>query len=618
MKKGKGFTIIELLGVLAIIAILALVIIPAVMRYIQKGKDEYNEGIKEQLVLAAKDRYSEGRATVVKTNVYDYVTAGQLSTEGYLKEELVDSEGNSCTKQSYVVAKYMKTKSQSGVKEIKYYPCMTCGDKSYMTSEEMKQCHKYKLIPYNTEGYPVCDIDTGYSKAMHTQVKITKNNINNITVRAVLDDSFVKETELTKEEQVMASLKKEHKFAWANDNFKVYLTDTNDKYLIECGSAKSKAPAGVKAKMYFVNQKTYDTYKNSTLPDSEKTQIYKGEWQDGYVYVEIENFDEFDYFTKGKDNEKLDSSWFWISKEGDIHTKVVGHYEVLSSDGTKTEPGTRDTDLVTKLDRTDPTISLVNPKNGVWTNANVTVTANVNGTHSPVTSVVYGYANDALNDSYGTCDGRETCSLGKTWSSNINKTVYVKVTDSVGRSAMASTVIKVDVEDPTITHSDSGTYNSEGFWQTSVTVYGSCSDDFSGVNSFTGSPQTINGPSYGGTVSMSCRDNAGNEINSSWGYYVAVYGNCSCSKYKRCKSCGCKEYNKKTCTGTRWKCVSPTSSAGATYEYSSCKVGNTKTTTGSVRTCTCQSYSYTCNGSCKTYKRCEDCQCETWNQCWHY
>lgn len=57
--KNKGFTLAELLGVIAILGIIALITVPAINRSLNQGKDDLYETQIEQLKKGAQDYYTE-------------------------------------------------------------------------------------------------------------------------------------------------------------------------------------------------------------------------------------------------------------------------------------------------------------------------------------------------------------------------------------------------------------------------------------------------------------------------------------------------------------------------------------------------------------------------------
>ena len=73
----KGFTLVEMLGVILVIAILAGIAIASITYYLNKGKDDYNEQLKEQLVISGKEYYANNKQllpTSISEKTYSYVT----------------------------------------------------------------------------------------------------------------------------------------------------------------------------------------------------------------------------------------------------------------------------------------------------------------------------------------------------------------------------------------------------------------------------------------------------------------------------------------------------------------------------------------------------------------
>ena len=117
MKNKKGFTLIEVLAVIVILAVIAGLIIPNIKRYRDKGNKEYYNNLKDNIVLAVKDYYSSHpeelprgqivgdgndrvRISITELNVND------LISNNYLTNEIVDTQGKSCVKtESKVVVK---------------------------------------------------------------------------------------------------------------------------------------------------------------------------------------------------------------------------------------------------------------------------------------------------------------------------------------------------------------------------------------------------------------------------------------------------------------------------------------------------------------------------------
>ena len=97
MKNRKGFTLVELLAVIVILGIIMMISIPAVNRWIDRGKAESDEGNKKTLVMAAQS-YAQGNSESLPKAIGDstIITAEELKNSNFLKEELVNSDKNIC------------------------------------------------------------------------------------------------------------------------------------------------------------------------------------------------------------------------------------------------------------------------------------------------------------------------------------------------------------------------------------------------------------------------------------------------------------------------------------------------------------------------------------------
>lgn len=83
----KGFTLAELLGVLVILAILAIVTFPPIIRRIKTTKEDINSATKSYIYNSAK-LYVEDNEDTYKLKSGDTycITLQTLANKGYLKE----------------------------------------------------------------------------------------------------------------------------------------------------------------------------------------------------------------------------------------------------------------------------------------------------------------------------------------------------------------------------------------------------------------------------------------------------------------------------------------------------------------------------------------------------
>ena len=116
---NKGFTLIELIGVIVLIAIVGIVASLSIGNYTSYGFSTINDQLDKQLVLSAKMYYTDNKVELRKlgNKIISYET---LKSSGYITNDMVDYDSNSCDK-SYVVV-YMEDN------KYKYAGCIICDD----------------------------------------------------------------------------------------------------------------------------------------------------------------------------------------------------------------------------------------------------------------------------------------------------------------------------------------------------------------------------------------------------------------------------------------------------------------------------------------------------------
>ena len=109
MKNNNGFTLVELLGVIVILAILVAIVAPSVVLIINNSKNANYNIMIENIVTASKSYYEECKYGNLKNSDGTKktcgdtinITLGELVNLGFLtgtNEEVCDASGNCITK----------------------------------------------------------------------------------------------------------------------------------------------------------------------------------------------------------------------------------------------------------------------------------------------------------------------------------------------------------------------------------------------------------------------------------------------------------------------------------------------------------------------------------------
>lgn len=85
----KGFTLIEMIAVVGIIAIMSILVMPLVINQLSEKKEDINETTKE-LIFTAADLYLNENISNKQVNVKYCVKLEDIISSGYLKGPLKD------------------------------------------------------------------------------------------------------------------------------------------------------------------------------------------------------------------------------------------------------------------------------------------------------------------------------------------------------------------------------------------------------------------------------------------------------------------------------------------------------------------------------------------------
>ena len=462
----KAFTLVEVLAVVAILAILATLIIPSVTKYLKGGKEDYDENLKKQLILVAKNYYAENRDRLPKRNgsISSYATLKELISLKYTSKDFIDSKGNNCNNDSYVTA-WLNDDNDN----IDYYACMKCGEEKYYDDEEKCKLQS-NTDPENPEK-PVdnsitCNVDKVEGKYSTARLSIESKNSD-------ITKFQWKKTDNNKWNDIELNESEKKKFTrqidvnaldgFGNYRFRVINAAGKTK---ECGSyAYNKTPSTITTK---ISSKVY-LVEDESLVDKEVKDIvqrgveYDGKWSKGWIYVKL-NFDSNKFKSVKAGNEDLmKNKYFWIKDEGE-QTVDVKYTDINNNSGTIA--------ITAKLDRTPPEIgNIVNSVNGLWTRFDVTITAYATDKISGVNKIVYGTADhEKTTNDYS---GKWTSEQGfktknakaiKEWkAADRDISMFIEAVDEAGNKATTCnsnlnghcyTNVRQDVTAPTININD--------------------------------------------------------------------------------------------------------------------------------------------------------------------
>lgn len=465
----KAFTLVEVLAVVAILAILATLIIPSVTKYLKGGKEDYDENLKKQLILVAKNYYAENRDRLPKVNgnISSYVTLKELISLKYTSKDFIDSKGNNCNNDSYVTA-WLNDDNDN----IDYYACMKCGEEKYYDDDDGNCKLQSNTEPDNPDKPVVdnsitCNVDAVDGKYSTAKLSIESKNSDVTKIQWQKDSGKWNTLDISKESNKRKINKEVDVYdlgsGFGNYTFRVI----NAANVIQkCGSyAYNKTPSTITAK---ISHKVY-LVEDESLVDKEVKDIaqrgvkYDGKWSKGWIYVKL-NFDSNKFKSVKAGNEDLmKNKYFWIKDEGE-QTVDVKYTDINNNSGTIA--------ITAKLDRTPPKIEPIsNSSNGTWTKYDVTVKVSATDELSGVKDINFGTADhekttntfDGKYDSYTGLKTKKASATKKWKATDQDISMFIKVVDAAGNEAITCnsnlngqcyTNVRQDITPPNIGPSD--------------------------------------------------------------------------------------------------------------------------------------------------------------------
>ena len=155
MKKKNGFTLIEIIGAIVILGIIAIIAFATYTSSLRGFRDNYYTGLARTLTKSGEEFFSDNRNYRPNSILYaQEVTVSTLVTKNYLSK-VVDYNGDACSNNSYVMV------VKEGRDKYSYHTCLICDQDGYDNTTEDKYCDRTWLDPTKVE-FGLGEMDTAY------------------------------------------------------------------------------------------------------------------------------------------------------------------------------------------------------------------------------------------------------------------------------------------------------------------------------------------------------------------------------------------------------------------------------------------------------------------------
>jgi len=624
MKNIKGFTLVEVIGAVIILGILAILAVPLFTKQLNTFRDDYYENLVSNFENSGREFFSDNRMYRPTGKLEAAkVTLNTLNGQKYI-DEFVDYEGGECNKNSYVVV-IRKDKD-----EYDYHACLKCENDDYDNTVGNKFCDPAWFDP-TTLGYTLGDIDPIYvykgtdRKVLEEQTKIpvwivkyddAGNVLETIDGTGVENVPEIYPVDLDRvDTSKIGEYTTTYKFdtkdadgnpttlektssviVYENNKPIITLTKTNN---VKTGQSSSENKTTPYVDGEWAQKVTITFGRGEGVYNETGTSASKYQWKRGNKWIDIctptagdtcvveitEEMNEVIYFrmvsTDGNISQVSDAYNFKIDTTPPKGEVIITEATMGNNDYYKSAEVKLGTQNITDVVGTDPD-ALSGVKYYTIVMSEIPTRSGSNGT-------ITGTQKD---------DGNSI-----TW--------YIFVEDNAENSGIYSITFKKDSTPPSASwdpESGGPHDNNNG-----ITATGTCTDVTSGAIEYS-EEFSISSPtsSSGKEVSINCEDNAGNTATLKKTYKVRYHSrdsSCDCETYNSCKACSRTVSCKVACT--KYCCT-----MGGAGE--SCGHSSDKSNKGDGWHCS--GYTSECDGTCTEYYYCRvsSCGCETYEACWHY
>lgn len=135
-RKKNGFTLVEVLAVIGILAILAMLFIPNSIKLLKNNNLKIYKIKESQLINAAKDFVYDKKFIAPTIENPSYITITQLAEGSYLSKILDTTSGVECD--AFVKVTLV------GENDYEFYPCIICEE--YTTNNDFCTSDMYNSL----------------------------------------------------------------------------------------------------------------------------------------------------------------------------------------------------------------------------------------------------------------------------------------------------------------------------------------------------------------------------------------------------------------------------------------------------------------------------------------
>ena len=564
MKNRKGFTLVELLAVVLLVALLLLIAVPAIMRYMKQGTRSYYHSIENEMKVSGMD-YMESYRTLLPRQI-NHVTVVELDelVDNKYIDPVLDEKGNTCTGQ--VAIKKLRNNN------YEYHSCLVCGE--YYSSEEQECDFDESKNEYADSALYTIEVPVGPFKVGQLETFVAPYAKVYYNGQLIKDDLEGKPKKL--DTTKIGTYEIKYFYHGATGSIFVEVEDNTEP---------SKAQVVLKY-------------------DNKNGKNYKGNWYSGNVYAE---YKATDYTKKGIEGSGI--AYYETKTENGEWTRIDSDSETITTEGNYTRyvravdnGGMVGPEMSynIKIDKTPPTHCSWEGESTVWQpNLNLPAAQQV------TSRTIKATCHDAIS---GCTNATKTHSWTET-ASNKTKTLTYNMYDLAGNKTVCTknANIYLDKTKPNISaKSNPLTLGNGAYTFTSNLNY---NDDLSGVGlsgiaSVTCNPASSRGS---GTYNVTCTvvDNMGLSNTVTFGVQhnypgspstVTDAGYCG-SYYCGTERCNCEYCCDTPCLshGYKW-CCNGSIGCGDLCEYCE-SFGEPNCGYG----CNCQTCPQYCPNSCTIY-----------------